>query len=453
MVILLLQGLLLWVSLKDIVWSSSSDDGGGDNDDDDEDDEDLRWWYVLAAFLGSFAVALSSLVWSVLRKAKATAAIITSSSSSSPSPSPSSYSSNALLAPSGGASTHDHSNTNNGDNGDNGDGVDDAGVGDVDGNGERRSGRERGDSGARAAVKELMLQYGMPSLFLFVYNAVPSASSQLYTYTFYLFYADSPCKVTQLNLISSFASVLSFVAYGALCNRGGIRRVIVSTSVVAVLLGLLWLPLASLDLDSDDDGNDGGNDDAPSATTTSYDEGSYGYYNYYYYFDSSPVLQGQCVTWGSSTSSSGCMDPFAYAAVVQFVTSLTGMLAFTPNTVLATEATPAEYKTTAYAVFLSLIDSGDTASGWISAAIVSSLGLSFDSWVRLPEFIWVASACQLAALALVPFLRDAKPLASLYLDDAAAETEPELEPPRRTTESGAVGRSDGEDPLLAHEHR
>ena len=119
----------------------------------------------------------------------------------------------------------------------------------------------------------------------------------------------------------------------------------------------------------------------------------------------------------------------------------------------ATEATPAEYKTTAYAVFLSLIDSGDTASGWISAAIVSSLGLSFDSWVRLPEFIWVASACQLAALALVPFLRDAKPLASLYLDDAAAETEPELEPPRRTTESGAVGRSDGEDPLLAHEHR
>ena len=84
---------------------------------------------------------------------------------------------------------------------------------------------------------------------------------------------------------------------------------------------------------------------------------------------------------------------------------------------------------------------------------MSSLGLAFDSWERLPEYIWIASACQLATLALVPFLRDAKPLASLHLlsnDDGG-----DGHVGAATATSGVVDEENDDarrSPLLDHEH-
>jgi hypothetical protein len=217
------------------------------------------------------------------------------------------------------------------------------------------------------------LKYGLPAVFLFLYNAMPSAQEQIFTFQFYLFFESSPCKITQLNLISSSASVVSFLVYGLVCNQRGIRSIIIMTTIISLLLGLLWLPLASLRLNDGDDMN-------PS--------------------------KGECIQF---TSQSCLASPFLFAAVVQFITSLSSMLAFTPSTVLATESTPFAHKTMAYAIFLSVIDSGSSASGWISSSIVTKLGITYDDWTHLPELIWITTACQLAALAVVPFLKDAQP--------------------------------------------
>ena len=227
-----------------------------------------------------------------------------------------------------------------------------------------------------AETRQAAIKYGMPALFLFVYNAAPSADEQLYTYQFYLFYGSAPCKMTHLSLISSAASIVSYILYGLACNRRRIKIVIVTTAAVGILFSLLWLPLASISHDEA-----GGAADDP--------------------------VSGVCVSasWLAWTPTK-CISPFAYAAVIRFVTGISTVLAFAPATVLATESTPSAHKTTAYAIFLSSIDSGSSASGWITAALVKRLGISYGDWGNMPDLIWIAACSQLAILALVPCLRD-----------------------------------------------
>jgi len=224
-------------------------------------------------------------------------------------------------------------------------------------------------------ASDLIWKYIVPAVFLFVINAAPSASENLYTYQFYLFYTSSPCRMTHLSLINSAASVLSFIIYGFACNRQRIRMIILLTSTMSLALGLLWLPLTSMSLSADDD----------------YDPAA-----------------GSCVTFPKGFRLlPGCIDPFLYTAVVSFITSVSSMLAFTPSTVLATESTPLANKTMAYAVYLSLIDSGDSASGWITSSIVNHLGITYGDWSGLPDLIWISSVSQLAVLfLLVPCLTD-----------------------------------------------
>eukprot|EP00615_Pteridomonas_danica_P002048 CAMPEP_0114335382 /NCGR_PEP_ID=MMETSP0101-20121206/5019_1 /TAXON_ID=38822 ORGANISM="Pteridomonas danica, Strain PT" /NCGR_SAMPLE_ID=MMETSP0101 /ASSEMBLY_ACC=CAM_ASM_000211 /LENGTH=106 /DNA_ID=CAMNT_0001466985 /DNA_START=458 /DNA_END=778 /DNA_ORIENTATION=+ len=60
----------------------------------------------------------------------------------------------------------------------------------------------------------------------------------------------------------------------------------------------------------------------------------------------------------------------------------------------------------AYAIFLSVIDSGSSASGWITSSIVRHLKISYSDWSKLPTLIWIATICQFSALIIVPFLSD-----------------------------------------------
>lgn len=255
--------------------------------------------------------------------------------------------------------------------------------------------------------RDVLLKYAIPSLFLFAVNAAPSANESLYTYQFYLFYTSSPCRMTHLSLINSAASVLSFLVYGLACNRQRVRRIILLTSTASLALGLLWLPLTSMHLSDDGD------------------------------FE---PAQGSCVSFPTVglLSAFSCMDPFVYTAVVSFITSVSTMLAFTPSTVLATESTPLAHKTAAYAVFLSLIDSGDSASGWITSSIVRHLGISYGDWTRLPELIWIATASQVAVLALlVPCLKDSSSSLSAAKNESQAG--------KGTSESSRRVGSDAED--------
>jgi hypothetical protein len=222
----------------------------------------------------------------------------------------------------------------------------------------------------------IILKHSAPAMFLFLYNAAPSAGYELYTYQFYLFYAEAPCKMTYLSLISSSASVLAYGLYALALNQRGIRLAIVLTAALGVLVGLLWLPLASLDL-------------VPG---------------------SEDPVAGACVdlSFVPHALAPTCLSPFTYAAVVQFISGISGVLVLTPSTVLATESTPHEHRTTAYAIYLSLIDSGESASGWITSTIVTRLKLSYDNWGRLSDLIWIGACSQLAMLVLVPFLCDVK---------------------------------------------
>ena len=75
---------------------------------------------------------------------------------------------------------------------------------------------------------------------------------------------------------------------------------------------------------------------------------------------------------------------------------------------LATESSPREQKTVAYAVFLSVIDSGASASGWITAPIVRHLGIDYatDSWGGVSTLIWIATLSQVGVLLLLPLVRN-----------------------------------------------
>jgi hypothetical protein len=221
---------------------------------------------------------------------------------------------------------------------------------------------------------QFFFKHGAPALFLFLYNAAPSAGYEIYTFQFYLFYAEAPCKMTYLSLISSSASVLAYGLYALTLNRRGIRLAIVLTAALGISIGLLWLPFASLDFE------DGSADPAAGACVD--------------------------ISFVPEALMPSCFSPFAYAAAMQFISGISGALALTPSTVLATESSPHEHRTTAYAIYLSLIDSGESASGWITSAIVTRLGLSYDNWAPLPDLIWIGACSQLAVLALVPFLRD-----------------------------------------------
>jgi len=222
-------------------------------------------------------------------------------------------------------------------------------------------------SGSPTAAQQHIAQYAVPAVFLFLYSAAPSAVDQLYTFQFYLFFDSAPCKVAFLSLVSSLANFLSFAIYGLVCNRRRIRRVIVATSITSLSLGLLWIPLVGLDFSNDDD--------------------------------------GACVQLPLTTS---CISVFTYTVAVRFLTSVSGMLAFTPSTVLATESTPVEHKTMSYAIFLSIIDSADSCSGWLTSFIIHRLGMSYGEWSALPNLIWISALSQLAVLGVVPWLRDAK---------------------------------------------
>uniref|UniRef100_A0A7S2S1G1 Uncharacterized protein n=1 Tax=Rhizochromulina marina TaxID=1034831 RepID=A0A7S2S1G1_9STRA len=230
-----------------------------------------------------------------------------------------------------------------------------------------------------------MLNLAIPGAFLFLYNATPSASDQLYSFKYFLFW-QHPCRLTQLNLISATAGVAGYLLYGWLCNGRRIRRVFVATIFVGVLASLLWLPLFKID-------------DADDPTTA-------------------------CVRVGAG---SGCIEGFAFACVVETITGLTSMLTVAPSTVLATESSPAQQKTLAYAVYLSLIDSGGSASGWITSPIVDRLSIDYGDWDNMPKLIYIAALSQFACIALLPFLRDwqrqhrDKPATPGGGDDASSE--------------------------------
>lgn len=101
-----------------------------------------------------------------------------------------------------------------------------------------------------------------------------------------------------------------------------------------------------------------------------------------------------------------CMGTFSYIAWVTFVASLFGGFAVAPSAVLATESSPKDQKTLAYATYLAVIDSGESASGWISSAIITHLGLTMEDFSALPTFIWIAIGSQVAVLLCVPMLKD-----------------------------------------------
>lgn len=210
----------------------------------------------------------------------------------------------------------------------------------------------------------------MPALFLFVYNATPSSGGEIYTYTYRLFYSDSPCRFQYLQLTSSATSVVGYLLYGSVCNRRRIRSVFLVTTLSAALAGLLWIPLSNASLEAD------------------------------------CVLLGT----GPRHGHTPCMDKYTYAVLTTVVAGLFGTFATAPSTVLATESSPKEQKTIAYAVFLSIIDSGASASGWITAPIVRHLGIDYltDDWGGLSTLIWICTFSQVGVLLLLPLVRNLK---------------------------------------------
>lgn len=237
-------------------------------------------------------------------------------------------------------------------------------------------------------------------LFLFLYNAVPTADIETGNYQYFVFAAHQ-CKLQWLGMIGSAASVLASLTYSSIFNRKSIPRMLVLTAFLSSLSSLVFLPLARL------------RDPLDNQKTA-----------------------------------------FTYAALSEFAGGFFGQLAFLPALVLATERTPLGHAGSVYGIFLSFMNFGDTANGLITAPIVAAFNITYTNFENLDKLIIMGAACQVGALLFVPLLLVQAVKPKLEAAAAAGELsdEEEASAVEATNEEGSM---DEHAPLFnrrGHEH-
>lgn len=111
-----------------------------------------------------------------------------------------------------------------------------------------------------------------------------------------------------------------------------------------------------------------------------------------------------------------------YAIFATVVSGAVAQVAFIAGLVLATQACPIDDRTgLMYALYISFLDMGDSVGGWMTAPVVSSLGISDADLSQLGSLVGIDAGSSLLALAVTPLLYFAG--SSADLRRAAARSE------------------------------
>ncbi|KAJ9447319.1 Folate-biopterin transporter [Diplonema papillatum] len=202
-------------------------------------------------------------------------------------------------------------------------------------------------------------------LFLFAFNATPSASVQLYTFQFSYFKA---CDLTHLSLVGYAMTVLASFCYAPLANRQRVRWVLPILTAVSCGCQLFYIPLVNANLQYPVDG--------------------------YHCFNALGT----------------CINPLTYLYIFSSLNSFVSQLAFVPLEVVAVEQTPKDKRLLVYAIFLSIMSCGDSVREWVTAPIVEALGITYTDYSGLGTLVYISIASTMAVALLAPCILPNAPL-------------------------------------------
>ncbi len=216
----------------------------------------------------------------------------------------------------------------------------------------------------RDALSSLLL----PGLFMFLWNAVPTATAQIASYQYTEFYFTDPCFLVHLRIASAAATITGCAVYGAVLSRLGLWTLFICATIFSAVSSLLLLPLvARRDL-------------------------------------------ADCVDLGAI----GCVNYKAYSGIQAFFEGFVSALTLLPLLVLATENCPPRRRAVFYAMYIAAQDIGDSVSGWITAPIVTRLGITYSSFGDgynrgLALLVLICAAARVGSLVFLPLLLRRRP--------------------------------------------
>eukprot|EP00043_Microstomoeca_roanoka_P004666 m.51116 g.51116 ORF g.51116 m.51116 type:complete len:619 (-) comp12594_c0_seq2:255-2111(-) len=196
------------------------------------------------------------------------------------------------------------------------------------------------------------LQGIWPALVLFIVYATPSSATQI-TSWYYSIWATRPCYPQTINIMSSISRVCaSGIFFTSFATAHGRRLVLISVfaSIIAAALQLLYIPLVD------------------------------------------------------GTFTTHAFPRLGYAIACTLLTGIAGQVAMIAFLTVATRACPDPIKEKGgliYAILLSLLDFGDSVSGWITAPIASALHITFTNYSGLDKLVYIDAGTSIAA---VPFM-------------------------------------------------
>lgn len=213
-----------------------------------------------------------------------------------------------------------------------------------------------------------------PAIFLFLYNATPSAETQWSNLTYSLF-ESKICYYQYLGIVTMSASIVGSALYSRVCSERRFHLIVVVATCANVCAGLLRLPIAT---------------HANELLSRVEDESG-----------CSHLFPG----WIFASLSSSCVDvAFGYLSVASFVMSIFNQIAMIPLIVLAVKCCPISRAGVWYGMFLSCIDLGNSVSGWISAPVVDALDITLSDYSGMTALVLIESVSKIAILCLVPLL-------------------------------------------------
>eukprot|EP00301_Raphidiophrys_heterophryoidea_P023432 c7327_g1_i1.p1 GENE.c7327_g1_i1~~c7327_g1_i1.p1 ORF type:complete len:599 (+),score=158.24 c7327_g1_i1:122-1798(+) len=195
-------------------------------------------------------------------------------------------------------------------------------------------------------------------LVLFISNVVPSASNQWSSFQYDLF-AASPCRLQWLTICQSVGLAIACVLFHRYISKLRIVHSILLFGVLSVCASLLWLPLLG---------------------------------TYQRAHELGVGVEEVAVV--------GSLMPYPYCILLALIQPLISQLAFMPLIILATVNCPRNKSGMFYGIFLSLIDVGDSASGWVTAPLVSLLGITSTDWTRMSELTLICAGVKVGVIVL-----------------------------------------------------
>jgi len=241
--------------------------------------------------------------------------------------------------------------------------------------------------GDSQSVKTLV-QISIPCIYLFVVDAVPNAGEAMASYKYTIF--QDQCALQGLSIISSCSSILGMAVYGSMFVGVSVEIGVLATTILSAYAGALgYFKASNLPL-------------PPFAVWASIDVvGSV--------FGAMFLLAKETV----ATHFSFCLQrraevSQAVAEPIQLSAPLGEVISEAGQSDASKQGhKPAFSPGILYSIYLTCFDIGGSAGGFLSAAIITSLGITQTDFSSLGVFVLLSTALFVATVALVPTIKHA----------------------------------------------